>query len=173
VDENPRPTLLKFGPFELDLKAEQLLRNGRVVRLQPQPFKLLCLLVGQPGRVVSREEIQSALWSSDTFVDFEQGVNFAIKQVREALGDHAERAVFIQTVHKRGYRFLAPVNSVGADASQAPAVPGVHFELEKVLWENIAELRLAEASRLKRQKVLVIVLAVAAVVMAVIYAIKQ
>jgi DNA-binding winged helix-turn-helix (wHTH) protein len=172
VDENPRPTLLKFGPFELDLKAEQLLRNGRVVRLQPQPFKLLCLLVGQPGRVVTREEIQAALWSSDTYLDFEQGVNFAVKQVREALGDHAERAVFIQTVHKRGYRFLAPVSSAGADTFQAPA-PAPNLELEKILWENIAELRMAEASRLKRQKVLVIAMAVVAVVLAVMYAIRQ
>src|SRR5687768_18278045 len=97
-----KTTVLHFGAFELDLEAGRLLKNGRMVRLQPQPFRLLCLLVGQPGRLVSREEIQAALWKDETFVDFEQGVNFAVKQVRDALGDRAESSVYIQTVPRRG-----------------------------------------------------------------------
>ena len=105
------PTL-RFGSFELDTEAEQLTKDGRIVRLQPQPFKLLWLLCSQPGRLLTREEIRSALWTGDTFVDFEQGVNFAIKQVREALNDDAERPVFVQTVPRRGYRFIAPVQLV-------------------------------------------------------------
>src|SRR2546428_621817 len=105
-------TILRFGVFELDPRTEQLRRNGLTVRLQPQPFKLLRLLVGEAGRLVTRDEIRAALWNNDTFVDFEQGVNFAIRQVREALEDDAERPVYIQTVPKRGYRFLAPVETV-------------------------------------------------------------
>src|SRR5262245_47963222 len=113
-----RPSVVRFGSFELDLQAERLLKSGRQVRLQPQPFKLLRLLTSQPGRLVTREEIQAALWTNDTFVDFEQGVNFAIKQVREALGDRAENSIYLETVPKRGYRFLAPVSASGKDEPQ-------------------------------------------------------
>ena len=116
-----KTTVMYFGAFELDLEAGKLLKNGRIVRLRPQPFRLLSLLVAQPGRLVTREEIQSALWKDDTFVDFEQGVNFAVKQVREALGDRAESSVYIQTVPKRGYRFVAPVAPGG---HQEPLLPG-------------------------------------------------
>ena len=112
LDAIPTASLLRFGAFELDIEAERLLRNGRNVRLQPQPFRLLCLLVGQAGRVVTREDIRATLWTSDTFVDFEQGVNFAIKQVREALGEDADHPIYIQTIPKRGYKFVAPVEVV-------------------------------------------------------------
>ena len=94
--------IVRFGTFELDIDAGQLRSDGRVVRLPPQPFKLLALLASQPGRLVTREEIRSALWANDTFVDVEQGVNFAIKQVREALNDPAEHSLYIQTVPRRG-----------------------------------------------------------------------
>src|SRR5437868_6499211 len=104
--------LLRFGAFELDLAAEQLVKDGRKVRMQPKPFKLLCLLAGQAGRLVTREEIRLTLCERDTFVDFEQGVNFSIKQVREALGEDADRSVYIQTVPRRGYKFIAPVEVV-------------------------------------------------------------
>jgi DNA-binding winged helix-turn-helix (wHTH) protein len=105
VTDKSRAALLRFGTFELDLEAEQLLKNGRLVHLQPQPFKLLCLLTSQTGKLVTREEIRAALWKDDTFVDFEQGLNFAIKQVREALSDQAEHPVYIQTIPKRGTSF--------------------------------------------------------------------
>jgi DNA-binding winged helix-turn-helix (wHTH) protein len=122
------------------------------VRLQPQPFKLLRLLASTSGRVVSREEIQAALWTSDTFVDFDQGVNFAVKQVREALGEDAERAVYIETIPKRGYRFIAPVEVVGqADHKSARRVT-TDFSLHKALWANIAALRLLEEQRKQRRK---------------------
>jgi len=147
--------VVRFGIFELDAEAEQLRKNGRTIRLQPQPFKLLKLLLAEPGRLVTREEIRAALWTGDTFVDFDQGVNFAIKQVREALDDDAERPVYIQTVPKRGYRFLAPV--------EAPRIPArarsggtTELRLHKALWANIVELRLAEESRKKRAKTIVI-----------------
>ena len=162
----PTANLLRFGAFELDIEAERLLRNGRNVRLQPQPFRLLCLLAGQAGRVVTREEIRAALWTSDTFVDFEQGVNFAIKQVREALQDPADHPVYIQTVPKRGYRFLAPITAVSArsDSEAAPSPPDP--ALEKALWANIADLRLEEARQRRRQKLLTVALVVVGLALA-------
>src|SRR4051794_18743589 len=102
--------MIRFGTFELDSRAGQLRSKGHIVRLAPQPFKLLTLLTSSAGRLVTREEIRTALWDGDTFIDFEQSVNFTVKQVREALNDNAERAIYIQTVPKRGYRFIAPVD---------------------------------------------------------------
>jgi len=152
----PTANLLRFGAFELDIEAERLLRNGRNVRLQPQPFRLLCLLAGQAGRVVTREEIRAALWTSDTFVDFEQGVNFAIKQVREALGEDADHPIYIQTIPKRGYKFVATVEVVGSQAVQAPPQARTDGTLSKLLWSHIAELRIAEDRRKKRRRAVLI-----------------
>ena len=101
MDRRAGATVRRFGSFELDMDAERLLKNGRTIRIQPQPFRLLCLLTNRPGGLVTREEIQAALWAGDTFVDFDQGVNFAIKQVRDALGDRAEDSLYVQTVPKR------------------------------------------------------------------------
>lgn len=145
--------ILRFGAFELDTEAEQLVKNGRTIRLQPQPFKLLRLLAGVSGRVVTREEIQAVLWKGDTFVDFEQGVNFAIKQVREALGEDADRPIYIQTVPKRGYRFLAPVEVFTPGLKTDPITRPSDLSLDKALWANIAELRLLEERRQKQRKV--------------------
>ncbi len=150
-----RPAVVRFGAFELDLDAERLLKNGRLVRLQPQPFKLLRLLTTQPGKLVTREEIQAALWTNDTFVDFEQGVNFAIKQVREALGDRAENSIYVETVPKRGYRFLAPVVAPGKDEAQEIRMTAEPF-LQRALWENIVELRLAEEQHRKHLRAMTV-----------------
>ena len=149
--------IFRFGLFELDTESEELLKAGRTVRIQQQPYKLLCLLVAQAGKVVSREDIRSALWAAETFVDYDQGVNFAMKQVREALGDDSDHPVYVQTVPKRGYRFIAPVDT-GAHG-KATATPAdrprtdLTLTLQKVLWSNIAELRVAEAARAKRRQV--------------------
>lgn len=148
--------LLRFGTFELDLESERLLKNGRSVRLQPQPFRLLCLLASQPGRLVTRDEIRTTLWTSDTFVDFEQGVNFAVKQVREALGEDADHPVYIQTIPKRGYKFVAPVEAVGPQSGQEAPPKRTDLALHKLLWTHIAELRLAEERRRTRRKALII-----------------
>jgi DNA-binding winged helix-turn-helix (wHTH) protein len=147
--------LFRFGSFELDLEAQQLLRNGRMVRLQPQPFKLLCFLISLRGQLVTREQIRGALWSDDTFVDVEQGVNFAIKQVRDALGEDAEHPIYIQTVPKRGYRFVAPVDAIGGADDAGALPPGTDLNLQKVLWTNIADLRLAEERRVRRRRLLI------------------
>lgn len=125
MDRRAAQAVRRFGSFELDLDAERLLKNGRTTRIQPQPFRLLCLLTNRPGVLVTREEIQAALWPGDTFVDFDQGVNHAIRELRAALGDVAESPRFIQTLPRRGYRFIAPVEGVPPPAQpagvQAPA----------------------------------------------------
>src|SRR5262245_12815760 len=161
LDAMPTANVLRFGAFELDIDGERLLRNSRSVRLQPQPFRLLCLLAGQAGRVVNREEIRAALWKSDTFVDFEQGVNFAIKQVREALGEDADHPIYIQTIPKRGYKFVAPVEALGSQSVQAPPQARTDGTLSKLLWSHIAELRIAEDRRKKRRRAALIGVAVA------------
>ena len=118
-------------------------------------------MAGQAGRVVTREEIRAALWTSDTFVDFEQGVNFAIKQVREALGEDADHPIYIQTIPKRGYKFVAPVEVVGSQAVQAPPQARTDGTLSKLLWSHIADLRIAEDRRKKRRRAVLIGVSVA------------
>jgi DNA-binding winged helix-turn-helix (wHTH) protein len=146
------PTVIRFGAFQLDVLAAQLLKSGRVVRLKPQPFRLLELLVSRAGEVVTREEIRELLWGADTFVDFEQGVNSAIKQVREALGEEADRPLYVETVPKRGYRFVAPIE--GPTPTTRPRT--TELNLQKALWLNVAELRLAEERRRERRQRLVV-----------------
>lgn len=139
---------MTFGDFELDVDAEQLRRAGKRVKLQPQPFKLLVLLASQAGKAISRDEIRRHLWPEGTFVDFEQGVNFCVKQIREALNDDGAHNLYIETIPRRGYRFRAPValHQPGLSPSQ-PSSGGTTMRLQKILWTNIAELRMAEARR--------------------------
>jgi TolB-like protein/DNA-binding winged helix-turn-helix (wHTH) protein len=103
---------LRFGVFELDLEAGQLRKHGVRVRLQEQPLQVLAMLVGRKGELVTREELQRRLWPADTFVDFDHGLNKAINKIREALCDATESPRFVETVPRRGYRFLADVNIV-------------------------------------------------------------
>jgi DNA-binding winged helix-turn-helix (wHTH) protein len=143
--------MIKFGTFQLDAQAGQLFKSGRVIRLKPQPLRLLQLLLSRPGDLVTRDEIKELLWGTDTFVDFEQGMNTAVRQIREALGDDAERPIFVETVPKRGYRFIAPVDG-GAPQVAHPPARGTELNLHKALWLNIAELRMAELRRRKRRR---------------------
>src|SRR5688572_15867535 len=160
MDRRTGSAVRRFGSFELDLDAEHLRKNGRTIRIQPQPFRLLCLLTNRPGLLVTREEIQAALWAGDTFVDFDQGVNFAIKQVRDALGDRAEDSLYVQTVPKRGYRFLAPVEAPPdpVEPVQPVLAVSVDHHLQKALWANIVELRLADNRRRQQQTILTVAL---------------
>ena len=103
--------VVRFGLFEADLESGELLRQGTNVRLQEQPFQILSLLLEKPGEVVTREELRARLWPADTFVDFDHGLNAAIKRLRDALGDSAENPRFIETLARRGYRFIAPVEA--------------------------------------------------------------
>jgi DNA-binding winged helix-turn-helix (wHTH) protein/Tol biopolymer transport system component len=100
-----------FGPFELDVAAGELHKAGILIKLQPQPFRVLLLLAERAGTVVTREEIQQHLWSEATFVDFEHGINFSINQIRGALADNAEKPRYIETLPRRGYRFIAEVRA--------------------------------------------------------------
>ena len=111
MSEAPAPSrqVVRFGAFELDLRVGELRKAGLRVNLQEQPFKVLECLVERPGELVTREELRQRLWQGDTFVDFEHGVNAAVKRLRETLGDSAETPRFIETLPRRGYRFIAPV----------------------------------------------------------------
>jgi DNA-binding winged helix-turn-helix (wHTH) protein len=108
VPQNNR-TVARFGVFELDLSAGELRKSGVKLRLQEQPFQVLVLLLERAGDVVTREELQQKLWPSDTFVDFDHSLNTAINKVREALGDSASHPRYVETLARRGYRFVAPV----------------------------------------------------------------
>jgi cholera toxin transcriptional activator len=116
----------RFGVFEIDLSAGELRKNGVKQRLQGQPFQVLTVLLERAGEVVTREELQQKLWPSDTFVDFDHSLNTAINKVREALGDSASSPRFVETLARRGYRFIAPVQT-DAPAPKpeipAPAAP--------------------------------------------------
>ena len=101
--------VVRVGVFEVDLRAGEVRKNGLKVRLQEQPFAVLAMLLERPGEVVTREELQKKLWTSDTFVDFDTGINTSIKKIREALGDSADNPRFVETLPRRGYRFIAPV----------------------------------------------------------------
>ncbi len=112
---------LRFGVFELDLRAGELRKHGLRVRLQEQPFQVLAALLEHPGEVVTREELQKKLWPADTFVDFDHGLNKTINKIREALGDSAESPRFVETVSRRGYRFLAEVKVADATPARGTA----------------------------------------------------
>ncbi|MGH9804602.1 MAG: protein kinase domain-containing protein, partial [Candidatus Acidiferrales bacterium] len=101
--------IIRFGPFELDPQAGELHKQGQKVRLQEQPLQILLLLLQRPGEVVTREELRQKLWPGDTFVDFEAGLNTAVKKLRDALDDSADRPRFVETLPRRGYRFIGPV----------------------------------------------------------------
>ncbi len=110
----PSPSVLhRFGLFEADLRAGELRRNGVRVRLQDLPFRALTLLLTRPGEVITREEFRHALWPPDIFVDFEQGISSAVMRLRDALGDSADNPIFIETIERRGYRWIGPIQRVG------------------------------------------------------------
>jgi TolB-like protein/DNA-binding winged helix-turn-helix (wHTH) protein/Flp pilus assembly protein TadD len=111
---------LCFGVFELDLRTAELRKRGLRVRLQEQPFQVLAMLLERAGQVVGREELQKKLWPADTFVDFDHGLNKAINKIREALGDSAESPRFVETVARRGYRFIADVRVADAAPARSP-----------------------------------------------------
>jgi DNA-binding winged helix-turn-helix (wHTH) protein/TolB-like protein len=142
--DSPSRSRLQFGPFEFDVTAGELYRLGQRVRLQEKPRQILVALLERPGEIASREELRERLWKTDTFVDFEHGLNTAIKKVRQALGDSADAPEFVETLARRGYRFIAPVSAkqarplvVEASAGDAPAdpAPGAAVPLTRG-WER-------------------------------------
>src|ERR1700726_425857 len=116
----------RFSVFEADLRVGELRKNGVKVKLQDQPFQILAILLENPGELVSREDLRQRLWPSDTFVDFDHSLNSAVKKLRQALSDDADTPRFVETVPRRGYRFIAPVQTgagnglSGAAAARLP-----------------------------------------------------
>ena len=115
----PRPSLVRFGAFEADLYSGELRKFGARLKLQDRPFQILAILLEQPGQTVTREQLQSRLWPADTFVDFEHGLNTAVNKLRQALSDDPDNPRFIETLPKRGYRFIAPVSKPNGDGCTA------------------------------------------------------
>jgi DNA-binding winged helix-turn-helix (wHTH) protein len=116
------PVKIRFDSFELDPASGELRKSGILVKLQPQPFRVLLLLLDRAGQVVPREDIQRCLWTDSTFVDFDHGINFSINSIRRALGDTAEKPRYLETLAKRGYRFIGAVQQdlVPNHSSSAP-----------------------------------------------------
>jgi TolB-like protein/DNA-binding winged helix-turn-helix (wHTH) protein len=117
----PSPRLIRFGVFELDLRSGELQKQGRKIRLEGQPVQILICLLENPGELVTREELHRKLWPADTFVNFEHGLNAAVKRLRQALNDSADNPRFVETLPRRGYRFIAPIQAVApsGDAREA------------------------------------------------------
>ena len=134
--------LLRFGVFELNLTTEELRKSGTLLKLPPQPFKLLVLLASHAGQVVTREEIQQELWGKETYVDFEQGMNHCIKQIRGVLNDNIDNPLYVETLPRRGYRFLAPVVS-----KTIPAPPPKVVESKSGIQSSIAAALTPEGTR--------------------------
>ena len=120
-DGNGLPRVIRFGAFELDLASKELRKQGFKIKLQEQPFEVLSMLLAHPGEMVTRGELQKKLWPADTFVDFEHGLNKAINKIRDALGDSAPNPRFIETLPRRGYRFISPGNASGKPAVGRPS----------------------------------------------------
>src|ERR1700735_2386205 len=108
---SPAGRVVRFGVFEVDLAAGELRKSGRRIRLPEQPLQILALLLARPGEVITREEVRQKLWPADTFVDFDHSLNTAVNKLRETLGDSASSPRYIETLARRGYRFIAPVQT--------------------------------------------------------------
>jgi DNA-binding winged helix-turn-helix (wHTH) protein len=117
MSANSSSRTVRFSTFEVNLQTGELRQRGQKVKLQEQPLQVLAALLERPGELVSREELRSKLWPADTFVDFDHGLNAAIKRLRDALGESADAPVFIETLARRGYRFIAPVNGSAAQSA--------------------------------------------------------
>jgi len=124
--------IFRFGVFEVDLEAGDLRRNGLRVKLQEQPLLVLAALLERPGQIITREELKSKLWPADTFVDFDHSLNAAIKRLRDALGESAENPIFVETVARRGYRFIGNVGKVAANPAALADLDGLRPVTETV-----------------------------------------
>ena len=122
-DATQAPAVRRFGAFEINLQAGELRKRGMRLRLAGQPFQVLAVLVERAGEVVTREELRSKLWPADTFVDFDHGLNNAVARIREVLDDSSDTPRYVETVPRRGYRFIAPLNDVGPSAPELPFAP--------------------------------------------------
>src|SRR6185437_15830121 len=115
------PHYLRFGTFEIDVPAGELRKSGVKLKLQDQPYQILFILVEYAGEIVTREELREQLWPADTFVDFDHSLNAAVKRLRDALGESAESPVYIETLARRGYRFIPPIQAITPEPSPLDA----------------------------------------------------
>jgi len=137
---NPYQTIVRFGVYELDLQAGGLRKNGMRIRCQEQPLQVLAALLERPGELVTREELRRRVWPEDTFVDFDHALNTAVKKIRASLNDDADFPRYIETVPRRGYRFIAPVTEETSQAIEVPA-PSPPMEEGNNLQEEPFQLR--------------------------------
>ncbi|PYQ51051.1 MAG: hypothetical protein DMF78_14165 [Acidobacteria bacterium] len=121
--------IVRFGVFELDLRSGELRKGGRRGHLPDQPLQVLALLLEHPGELVTRDELHQRLWAADTYVDFERGLNAAVKRLRDALGDSADTPQFIETLHRRGYRFIAPIEPRASSVARTVELPSAREPL--------------------------------------------
>ena len=124
----PVDDLVRFAAFELDLRTGELRRSGVRINLPDQPFQVLRALLDRPGDLVTREELRQRLWAAETFVDFERGLNAAVRRLRDALGDSADVPRFVETLPRRGYRFIVPVSRQPAGGKAEPLAPEIADE---------------------------------------------
>lgn len=149
---SPARKILRFAAFEVDLAAGELRKNGARIRLQEQPFQILTYLLDRAGEVVTREELRQKLWPADTFVDFDHSLNTAVNKLREALGDSATSPRYVETLARRGYRFLAPIQPIEAtsrarDSSSAPpGEPADHVPTHAASFHRDLEVPLPRRS---------------------------
>jgi DNA-binding winged helix-turn-helix (wHTH) protein/TolB-like protein len=139
---------IRFGMFEFDPATGELWRDGVPVKLQPQPARVLAILAGRPGEVISRDELRQQVWTDGTFVDFERGLNFCVAQIRSALGDSADSPRFVETLPRRGYRFIAPVHAeqtIQVQQSSEPVLSSTPRNRTRI-WFAVAALLLAAGS---------------------------
>lgn len=133
------PRLVRFGLFELDLRTGELRKRGVRIALQDQPFQVLAMLVARPGDLVPREELRAALWPDAVFVDFDHGLNKAVGKIRRALGDLADSPRFVETLERRGYRFMAPVERLEEAGRSQPAGARIaSARLVRLVWNDRA-----------------------------------
>jgi TolB-like protein/DNA-binding winged helix-turn-helix (wHTH) protein len=156
TESTSRIRIVRFGTFEADLDARELRKSGVKIKLHGQPFELLAMLLERPSEVVPREDLRQRLWPTDTFVDFDHGVNTAVNRLREALGDSAENPRFIETVPRRGYRFIAPVES------HASVLPGSNAAVAGTSSSEAGRATTQAMPRIPKRRA--VVLAAAAVV---------
>src|SRR6266403_2399099 len=136
-------SIIRFGRFELNLRAGELRRRGQKIKLQEQPLQVLAALLERPGEIVTREELRSKLWPADTFVDFDHSLNAAIKRLRDALGESADAPVFIETLARRGYRFIGPINGAPSAAGVNKFIPAAQESQSFRLTRRLAVVCLA------------------------------
>jgi DNA-binding winged helix-turn-helix (wHTH) protein len=145
MEAAPSENAICFGLFKLDLKAGELHKEERRIRLQEQPFQILKMLLDRPGEIVTREEIRQQLWRNDTIVEFDHSINAGIKKLRLALGDSAEKPIYVETVARRGYRFIAPLKEAG------PTIPPEKDPPEEILVSSEVEATILSRLRAEQE----------------------